>query len=79
MIHTRRRFLMAAGGAAAAVLDGTRRRTTATRTRSSRRRDMLRPGDPDALIPVVSDAWYAQGVSREPLNGWVHCTAGGER
>lgn len=42
-------------------------------------RAMLAPTDPDADIPAVTDYWYGEGVSREPLNGWVHCTNGGER
>ncbi|MCF6526496.1 hypothetical protein [Streptomyces sp. JJ36] len=70
---TRRRFLLAAGSvtAAAALPLATARPAHAEETR-----DMLSPSDPDAIIPEVSDYWYAQGVSREPLNGWVECTGG---
>ncbi|AKN74082.1 hypothetical protein QR97_34080 [Streptomyces sp. PBH53] len=79
---TRRHVLLTAFSAAAATalsLSGAGSAAAAAATPAGLgTRDMLRPTDPDAIIPVVSDHWYAEGVSREPLNGWVQCTSGGE-
>ncbi|GAA2277964.1 hypothetical protein GCM10010145_58750 [Streptomyces ruber] len=77
---TRRDVLLAVGSAAAVAALSLRGGPPATAAVAApaESRPMLSPADPDALIPTVSDHWYALGVSREPLNGWVHCTSGGE-
>lgn len=69
---TRRRFLLAVGAATAA---GTLPLVTAGTAHAQGEPLVLTPSDPQAMIPEVSDYWYAEGVSREPLNGSVGCGA----